>query len=843
MLPKLGCNRNFPLLLRYNPPFLLGLGLHDPYIEQGLRKLELLITHGGLDTMTGQLLQSSLEHHQLEIGSFTPFFQLPFEEHITLTSPTWITVLWEFVREHNIDLSHHSSPSMGPLRNNDRALMDILSKDHDITPTMMSSINRVRGYLEVFTLADIATGDGTKIRQCFIQGTKSDTTSLWEWHEERPSALDFTNWKWAMTLLIDETKKLHKQLGKWIAKPHHDWIWFYSRQQDVIYKKGTTQWTVFVRGQSATRSNPIYFKDNHVTRSPIGLSLTTVKIICDRAIIFEGTDYTDRNEIPRSMANRCNTFWILKNSNISEKYTETWLVQGIREGNLRAVCDGSYKPKLTEKGITAAWIIEDEKSANNIIGTVATSGITSDPYRGELLGIYAILSAISYIEKYNHHFTMGSIKIGCDNEKAGWISGKSNPTMSSTSKHFDLVRVICRLNYSLKTSVEFYHIYGHQDKNLPYHLLPRTAQLNVIVDDLAQDQFDKAHENSNFLPNVLFHHEGWSIKIGGVKLQDKLLPHIRNWVAKRKLREYLFEKGLIAWNIFPSVDFEILREYMTAQSRAFQLWYAKHWTNFCGIGVKMKQMKLWDNDLCPCCQQVTESTTMHLYLCPHPTVASTREKSFHSILTWLDTVHTDPSLLEILTSFWHGENLILDQDCPQCLKNMYTTMRDIGLNQIWLGLLPVGMIEYQANYYQQIGSKKSAKKWGLDFVQKMLRATHGLWMERNNMLHLRAANGIRGLNNIAIKTTVSHQYNLGHEGMEEEDFYLLETDEDELMEEPVEVIRGWLCEIMIARGDLASARLESLKDRGEITHVVPNLSAAEKRKYLDWRNVCLQRNN
>ena len=170
-------------------------------------------------------------------------------------------------------------------------------------------------------------------------------------------------------------------------------------------------------------------------------------------------------------------------------------------------------------------------------------------------------------------------------------------------------------------------------------------------------------------------------------------------------------------------------------------------------------------------------------------------------------------------------------------------MRDIGLNQMWLGFLPVGMIEYQANYYQQIGSKKSAKKWGLDFVQKMLRATHGLWMERNNMLHLRAANGIRGLNNIAIQTAVSYQYNLGHEGMEEEDFYLLETDEDALMEDPVEVIRGWLCDIMIARGDLASARLESLKDRGEITHVVPNLSAAEKRKYLDWRNLCLQRNN
>ena len=90
----------------------------------------------------------------------------------------------------------------------------------------------------------------------------------------------------------------------------------------------------------------------------------------------------------------------------------------------------------------------------------------------------------------------------------------------------------------------------------------------------------------------------------------------------------------------------------------------------------------------------------------------------------------------------------------------------------------------------------------------MLRATHDLWLERNNLVHLRAANGIRGLNNIALQTAVTQQYNLGHEGLEEEDFYLLENDEKELMEEPVEMIRGCLCESMIARGDLASARLE-----------------------------------
>ena len=55
------------------------------------------------------------------------------------------------------------------------------------------------------------------------------------------------------------------------------------------------------------------------------------------------------------------------------------------------------------------------------------------------------------------------------------------------------------------------------------------------------------------------------------------------------------------------------------------------------------------------------------------------------------------------------------------------------------------------------------------------------------------------------------------------------------------MIRGWMREIMIARGDLASARLETLRDRGEITHVIPTLTAAKNRSYLDCRNVCLQR--
>ena len=92
--------------------------------------------------------------------------------------------------------------------------MDIFSQEHDITTQAKTSINKVRGYLEVFTLSDIATGDGTKIRASFSLGLKSDTRSKWDWHKERPSALDISRWKGAMSLLVDETKKLHTPLSK-----------------------------------------------------------------------------------------------------------------------------------------------------------------------------------------------------------------------------------------------------------------------------------------------------------------------------------------------------------------------------------------------------------------------------------------------------------------------------------------------------------------------------------------------------------------------------------------------------------------------------------------------------
>jgi len=70
LLPKLGINCHYPLPLRYTLPQFHGLGLPNPYWEQGISGVLLFLEHVNLMSTEATLIQVSLEFLHLEIGSF-----------------------------------------------------------------------------------------------------------------------------------------------------------------------------------------------------------------------------------------------------------------------------------------------------------------------------------------------------------------------------------------------------------------------------------------------------------------------------------------------------------------------------------------------------------------------------------------------------------------------------------------------------------------------------------------------------------------------------------------------------------------------------------------------------
>ena len=181
----------------------------------------------------------------------------------------------------------------------------------------------------------------------------------------------------------------------------------------------------------------------------------------------------------------------------------------------------------------------------------------------------------------------------------------------------------------------------------------------------------------------------------------------------------------------------------------------------------------------------------------------------------------------------------MDVDSPIAYRKISSIMREIGVQSMWMGFLPVGMIAQQSHHYQMIGSRRCGEKWGEQFVGKMLRATLQLWLHRNGMLHASSENGIAGMDLILLRNTVEKQLKLGKGLMDADDWCLLDVNIHDLMAEPVDSIRGWLCDILIARGDIEAAKEEGLRDRRGASAQSTQITYKQHKAFLDWRNVHL----
>ena len=106
-------------------------------------------------------------------------------------------------------------------------------------------INRCRLALQAMTLADITTGDGSRLTWEVIQFLVHDRPlSKWDWLNECPGHSDISLWHCALHSISLETYSLPflDWLGKWIAEPHLQVRWFYSLDSRQLFYRHDTHW-------------------------------------------------------------------------------------------------------------------------------------------------------------------------------------------------------------------------------------------------------------------------------------------------------------------------------------------------------------------------------------------------------------------------------------------------------------------------------------------------------------------------------------------------------------------------------------------------------------------------
>ena len=110
------------------------------------------------------------------------------------------------------------------------------------------------------------------------------------------------------------------------------------------------------------------------------------------------------------------------------------------------------------------------------------------------------------------------------------------------------------------------------------------------------------------------------------------------------------------------------------------------------------------------------------------------------------------------------------------------------------------------------GSVHSMNKWSRGLVMKLLEATHGQWLYRNVQVHDSMVGVNATLRKEELQSLIDDQLELGEDGLEEEDKYLLEINFDDLTTTSGETQTYWLLAIQSAR----DARL--LRENGTNTN-------------------------
>ena len=481
LLPKAHLSKNFPHAALYGPKEEGGLELPHLYITQGLMHIDKFVQHINSDSITGKLIRVSIEMAQLELGIGRDIFSLPYQKFHFLVQEGWIKSIWRFTHEHNITIRNRVTHLPLPQREHDLFLMEAF-QDQGYSHAELQILNNCRKYLRVLTLSDIMTGTGDTFTEHYLCRREPQQRNRFIWpRQSQPSTAMIKLWKKALRktfgLLAGTTSY---KLGRWLNNVKEGWSWYFKPSTKTVYKHTPQGWQMwqYENNQSRHGQNCKYKYYAACITTPTNLQKATVKVLPGNRVILTGhAECLQDNRTTHS--SRIETRHI-NATTVENTLDIPQFKHAFSNGNLRAVCDGSYFP--TEKVGAAAWVIEEPITETLYSGSMPTVGEADiqTPCRSELMGLYYLLVKLLDLCK-QHDIQARRITVHCDGLSA-IQSIERQASRYSSGKNFDVINAIIAITKNLPIMITYKHVKGHQDMGSAYNTLSRLAQLNILVD-------------------------------------------------------------------------------------------------------------------------------------------------------------------------------------------------------------------------------------------------------------------------------------------------------------------------------------------------------------------------
>ena len=737
-----GIQRNCSKVVLYSSHMIGGLNIQHLYQMQGSIKLKMFLWHCRRNDSTGKLLKISMNFTQLEIGIEQPFLESTYSNYNHIITRTWITSIWEYLTKCRTKL-YCTKPAMYVKpRKNDRYIMDVIF-EANIPPNQTQEINQVRLYLNVLTLSDIvALNSNTTILQEMYKATKQ-RKSKWKW----PNITEIkTKWikTWANVLrTIIKPYLEQRPLGSWIGETHQKCNALITPDRKILkiqdqlfeFDARTQMYIQKEYQQEPNNFTKIMADFNHYSNKLLSIIPMPTKLSQHHQ---PSPNYYDIiSTLPYATRRNLGTTFITPS--ICNKIEHT-----IQKGYCLAVSDGSCKHGIGSH----SWCITDAKEERKIICSQApVDGPRSEmnAYRTEAFGTLAILQVLQIIHQKTGKWTNKvCIMLDC---KAILMKIKL-PLLHSVrcmiDDDIDILLEIQHIIKELDDMIEFKHIKGHQNDDIPYDQLPYPARLNCDMDHLAKLFIQKP-------PPRLRPNQKYPIlqaqKYYFQQNQTVLQAHIQNRLNDRwieaKWKKYIVKNIMIPSEYINDINFGPIHSYMkTNRITVGQIAKLIH-----GQINTMEQCKTWSTSLtdkCPLCQLCVEDTR-HILQCPHHIIKKIRDEELSKLRQRLIQLRTSPPLQEFLMTAII--NFIGEKPVPQpklsmdqtdlLLHQAYLSQRKLGWFNLLRGFLSIRIQRVQEHFISHNkGRYGNISAWSNGVVKALLQMYRRIWNSRCEIVAL-----------------------------------------------------------------------------------------------------------
>ena len=246
-LSKMGFNRHFLRSVVFGPSELGGIALCHIPTEQGIHQILYILEHVYNTTIAGQLIMMAVQYTQLEAGT-KALILTDTNPDISYVTASWVTSVRDFLRNNQISLEFSESWNCNLSRQGDGFLMDIFRQSGQFSLLDLRHLNAIRLYLQVTTISDITSADGTAItKEAYSGNIQTDRQSKWSWpRQSKVTESQKRLWGKALrTHLLksqnprkDGTINYHLKdtLGKWINATNQWWRYYYDPKSHMLLK-------------------------------------------------------------------------------------------------------------------------------------------------------------------------------------------------------------------------------------------------------------------------------------------------------------------------------------------------------------------------------------------------------------------------------------------------------------------------------------------------------------------------------------------------------------------------------------------------------------------------------